>query len=191
VKIVVGLGNPGRKYDLTRHNAGFMVIDKLAISESFSGSAKGFMIKDAYQSLVNKGRIGLDKVLLVKPQTYMNKSGDAVAGIMQNISEPVDGLLVVSDDYNLPLGSIRFRREGASGGHNGLQSIIGQLGGDKFHRLRIGIGTPGSANDPIDFVLEKFSKPEMKEMDQAFQTSVEAIVFYIQNGIDKSMNKYN
>ena len=188
--IIIGLGNPGKKYELTRHNVGFMVIDKLVSSEWYAGATKTFRLKEEYRSLVNKGVICNEKVMLVKPQTYMNNSGTAVSGITQNFSEPINGLLVISDDYNLPLGSVRFRREGSSGGHKGLQSIIGQLGDNKFHRLRVGIGLPDEV-DPIDFVLDKFNKAEEKEIKQALQRAVEAILFYVQNGIEKSMNKYN
>ena len=131
-----------------------------------------------------------DKVLLVKPQTYMNRSGQSVAGIMQNLSEPISGLLVISDDYNLPFGAIRFRRDGSSGGHKGLQSIIEQWGNNNFHRIRIGVGLPEKV-DPVDFVLERFTKTEEKEMERVISQSVDAIIFYMQNGIDKSMNRYN
>lgn len=188
--IIIGLGNPGKKYELTRHNVGFMVIDNLASSAEFSGGAGSFRMKDQYQALVNKGSIFGEKALLVKPQTYMNRSGQTVAGVMQNLSEPIGGLLVISDDYNLPFGAVRFRRDGSSGGHKGLQSIIEQLGNDKFHRLRIGIGLPERV-DPAGFVLEKFTKAEEKEMRQIIPMAVNAIVFYIKNGIEKSMNRYN
>ncbi|MBI5779986.1 MAG: aminoacyl-tRNA hydrolase [Planctomycetes bacterium] len=188
--IIIGLGNPGKKYELTRHNVGFMVIDKLACSEWYAGITKTFRLKEEYRSLVSKGTVSNEKVLLVKPQTYMNNSGTAAAVIAQNFSEPIDGLLVVLDDYNLPIGTVRFRREGSSGGHKGLQSIIGQLGDNKFHRLRVGIGLPDGV-DPMNFVLDKFTVTEEKEIKQALNSAVEAIVFYIQNGIEKSMNKYN
>lgn len=188
--IIIGLGNPGKKYELTRHNVGFMVIDKLADSAEFSGVAGAFRMKEQYQALVNKGVISGDKAMLVKPQTYMNRSGQAVAGIMQNLSEPIGELLVISDDYNLPFGAIRFRRDGSSGGHKGLQSIIEQLGDNKFHRLRVGVGLPERV-DPVEFVLERFTKAEEKEMREIISRSVEAIIFYIKNGIEKSMNKYN
>jgi PTH1 family peptidyl-tRNA hydrolase len=200
VLIIIGLGNPGKKYELTRHNVGFMVIDNLADSAEFSGVAVTFRMKEQYQALVNKGTISGDKALLVKPQTYMNRSGQAVAGIMQNLSEPIGGLLVISDDYNLPFGAIRFRRDGSSGGHKGLQSIIEQLGNNKFHRLRIGIGLPclpacpvgrPERVEPAGFVLERFTKAEEKEMKQIIPRAVDAIVFYMQNGIEKSMNRYN
>ena len=190
VKLIIGLGNPGKKYELTRHNVGFMVIDKLAGSEEFSGVARAFRMREEYRALVNKGIVSGDKALLVKPQTYMNNSGQAVSGIMQNLSEPVGNLLVISDDYNLPFGAIRFRREGSSGGHKGLQSIIEQLGNNKFHRLRIGIGLPEGV-DPIGFVLERFTRAEEKDIKQILERAVEAVVFYIQNGIEESMNKYN
>ena len=188
--IIIGLGNPGKKYELTRHNVGFMVIDKLADSAEFSGVARTFRMKEQFQALVNKGTISGDKALLVKPQTYMNRSGQTVAGIMQNLSEPVGDLLVIADDYNIPFGAIRFRREGSSGGHKGLQSIIEQLGNNKFHRLRIGIGLPERI-DPVEFVLEKFTKAEEKEMQQIISMAVDAIIFYVHNDIEKSMNKYN
>ncbi|MEW6027490.1 MAG: aminoacyl-tRNA hydrolase [Planctomycetota bacterium] len=188
--IIIGLGNPGKKYESTRHNVGFMVVDKLAGAKEFSDSTGTFRMKEQFQALVSKGSVCGEKVLLVKPQTYMNNSGQAVAAIGRNLSEPVSGLLVVSDDYNLSLGAIRFRREGSSGGHKGLQSIIEQLGHNKFHRLRIGVGLPDGI-DPVEFVLNKFSKAEEREIKQSLQRAVEAIVFYIQNGIDKSMNEYN
>ncbi|MEK7310044.1 MAG: aminoacyl-tRNA hydrolase [Planctomycetota bacterium] len=187
--IIIGLGNPGKKYELTRHNVGFMVIDNLAGSAEFSGG-RTFRMREEYRALISKGVVSGDKAMLVKPQTYMNNSGRTLAGIMQSISEPVGGLLVVADDYNLPFGAIRFRREGSSGGHKGLQSIVEQLGNNKFHRLRIGIGLPERV-DPVEFVLERFTKTEEKEMQQIISRAVEAIIFYVQNGIEKSMNKYN
>lgn len=190
MKIVVGLGNPGKKYEFTRHNAGFMVIDKLSFSDKFIGYPKGFRDKSQCRAQINKGHIGDDKVLLVKPQTYMNSSGDTVVSIMQDASEPVEDLLVVSDDYNLLLGTVRFRRSGASGGHNGLQSIIDRVGHNKFHRLRVGVGPIGNA-DAIGFVLERFNRSEEAGWQQSLGLAVEAVFFYIQNGIDKSMNKYN
>jgi len=186
VLIIIGLGNPGKKYELTRHNVGFMVIDNLADAGEFPG----FRMREEYRALVSKGTVSGDKVLLVKPQTYMNRSGQAVAGIMQNLSEPISDLLVISDDYSLPFGGIRFRRDGSSGGHKGLQSIIEQLGNNKFHRLRIGIGLSERV-DSAEFVLERFTKAEEKEMKLIIPQAVDAIVFYMQNGIEKSMNRYN
>jgi PTH1 family peptidyl-tRNA hydrolase len=190
VKIIVGLGNPGKKFERTRHNIGFRVIDKLVVSDFYTASQDDFLLKKKYLALINEGYINDEKVLLVKPQTYMNNAGETVRRIISNIPEGIKDLLVVSDDFNLAFGTLRFRHQGSSGGHKGLQSIIEQLGHTKFKRLRIGIGLPNGI-DPSEFVLGKFSTQEGKETDNILNRAVEAIAFYLKNGIEPVMSRYN
>ncbi|MDI6733318.1 MAG: aminoacyl-tRNA hydrolase [Planctomycetota bacterium] len=189
MKIIVGLGNPGKRYEKTRHNIGFMVLDRLAKSEQYK-IRKYFQLEKECNSLISKGSIFSEDVLLVKPCTYMNNSGEAVSAVMRHLSGQTDSLLVISDDYNLPMGSTRFRRQGSSGGHKGLQSIIDKLGISRFHRLRIGIGFHQTI-EPSEFVLEKFSRAEEREVEQVIEKAVESVIFYMENGIEKSMSNYN
>ena len=190
MKVIVGLGNPGKKFERTRHNIGFRVIDKLATSDLYTKSKDIFVLKERYRALINEGFIFDEKVLLVKPQTYMNNSGETINRIMYNKPEGTENLLVVSDDFNLTLGALRFRHQGSSGGHKGLQSIIEHLGNTKFSRLRIGIGLPDGI-DPSEFVLRKFSEQEEKEIKHIINRAVEAVIFYLKNGMEMTMNRYN
>ncbi|MFH1230795.1 MAG: aminoacyl-tRNA hydrolase [Planctomycetota bacterium] len=190
MKVIVGLGNPGKKFERTRHNIGFRVVDKLVISDLYTGSKNIFSLRKKYLALVNEGYIFDEKVLLVKPQTYMNNVGETIKRVTCNIPEGIENLLVISDDFNLTFGTLRFRQQGSSGGHKGLQSIIEHLGNTKFSRLRIGIGLPDGI-DPSNFVLGKFSEQEEKEIKHIINRAVEDVVFYLENGIEMTMNKYN
>ncbi|MDR8393115.1 aminoacyl-tRNA hydrolase [Aliifodinibius sp. S!AR15-10] len=183
--VIVGLGNPGRKYVGTRHNIGYEVIDLLAEKLSVKlGPGKGpFYIGDV--------RYHGEKLLLVKPTTYMNRSGDAVQQVLNWYKLDAADCLVCYDDLNLPVGKIRMRPKGSAGGHNGIKDIIKKLGTDGFPRLRIGIGNDFMDGNQVDFVLSKFSKSEQKEIDQTLHHACEAAFAFVDHGIDTAMNDYN
>jgi PTH1 family peptidyl-tRNA hydrolase len=184
VKIVVGLGNPGAQYEKTRHNIGWMVLDRLADRAGWSGRGR---TRDA--AAVVQGRYrGLDLVL-VKPLTYMNESGLAVRKILMRERAPLVDLLVVADDFALPFGKLRFREVGSAGGHNGLRSIIDELGTEKFSRLRVGIGEPG--RDAIDHVLSQFVAGERRRLPELLDTAADAVEAWAREGTNKAANHYN
>ena len=185
--LIVGLGNPGKEYEWTRHNLGFMLIDKL-------GADTGI---DAYrrecQSIVARGEIEGCAVKLVKPQTYMNLSGEAVACLFarHKLAEPGDNLMVVSDDLALPFGRIRIRARGSAGGHNGLKSIIGAIGTNEFTRLRIGIQPEHPISDSKRFVLDSFPGATRPAVAEVLERSVEAIRAILRDGVLQAMTEYN
>lgn len=185
--LIVGLGNPGKEYEWTRHNLGFMLIDKL-------GADTGV---DAYrrecQSMVARGEIEGCAVKLVKPQTYMNLSGEAVACLFarHKLAEPGDNLIVVSDDLALPFGRTRIRARGSAGGHNGLKSIIGAIGTNEFTRLRIGIQPEHPISDSKRFVLDSFPGATRPAVAEVLERSVEAIRAILRDGVLKAMTVYN
>ena len=183
-KIVVGLGNPGEPYRQTRHNVGWMVLDRLADRAGWDVRGRS---KDA--SSVVGGRFrGLD-VLLVKPQTFMNESGLAVRKVLARERAPLTEMLVVVDDFALPFGKLRFREGGGPGGHNGLRSIIGELGSEAFSRLRVGIGAP---NDRfIDHVLTKFEVDERQRLDELLDAAADAVEAWAREGTNKAANRFN
>ncbi len=184
MKIVVGLGNPGAQYTKTRHNVGWMVLDRLADRAGWSGRGR---TRDA--SAVVGGRYrGLDLVL-VKPLTYMNESGLAVRKVLARERTPLTEMLVVVDDFTLPFGKLRFREGGSAGGHNGLRSIIGELGTEKFSRLRVGIGEPGP--DAIDHVLSEFGKGERQRLNELLDAAADAVEAWAREGTNKAANHYN
>lgn len=181
--IIAGLGNPGKEYQKTRHNIGFLVLDQLATQLSVKLTAHKF------EAIVGKGNYSHHKVILVKPQTYMNRSGEAVVPLLNYYKLLPENLLVVVDDFNLALGMLRFRARGSAGGHHGLESIAAQLGTTDFKRLRIGIGTEHQKD--ADFVLGKFSKPEMAVVQETIDQAVTALVFLLGHSFDNTMNRYN
>jgi len=183
--LIVGLGNPGRRYEKTRHNAGFMVVDHIAemLGIQFKKGRGVYAICD--------GRWNEASILLAKPLTFMNNSGMAVAELVRYYQIDCSQLLVVLDEIELTFGRIRLRRQGSAGGHNGLSSIIQHLNTTSFARLRIGIGTEFAKRDMVDFVLSRFSRNEQKELDPVLATSVEAVLSFIRDGIDNAMNLYN
>ncbi|HZJ46832.1 MAG TPA: aminoacyl-tRNA hydrolase [Pyrinomonadaceae bacterium] len=184
--IIVGLGNPGSDYESTRHNLGFMLIDRLA---SDAGVAVG---RRECSSLVGRGEIEGSVVKLVKPQTFMNLSGQAVSCLIAKEPEQrMDRLLVISDDLALPLGKIRIRERGTAGGHNGLKSIIGSLGTSEFMRLRIGIQPEHPISDPRRFVLDSFAKSERATVDEVLALSAKAVRTIISEGVLKAMSEFN
>lgn len=185
MNLVTGLGNIGAKYTFTRHNAGFMVVDSLALnnSETFKENSK-------LKSLITKIRLNGEDTLLVKPTTYMNLSGEAIRAVIDYYKIPVENTLVVYDDLSLDLGKIRFRASGSDGGHNGIKSIIQHLGTNKFARLKIGIGPqPGIPSEA--FVLQNFGNDELDKLKTVINKSTEAIEYYFANGIEKTQNSYN
>lgn len=185
VKIIAGLGNPGAKYRNSRHNLGFDVADRLAedISSGFS--------REKFDGLLAEGRHAQEKILLVKPQTYMNRSGDCIARVARNkIFDPED-LLVIVDDVNLPLGRMRFRAAGSAGGHNGLRSIIERMGTRDFHRLRLGVGDDRQTGDLADHVLSRFRPGERAAVDELVARAAEAALCWTAQGIVKAMDQYN
>jgi len=183
VKIVVGLGNPGKQYADTRHNVGWMVLDKLADRAGWTGHAKA---RDAAATVY--GRYKDMDLLLAKPTTYMNLSGVAVRKLLAKQRAPLSDLLVVVDDFALPLGRLRLRGEGSAGGHNGLKSIIAELGTQDFARLRVGIGEP--QRGAVDHVLSRFATSEKKTLDEVLSASADAVEDWARDGVDRSANKW-
>lgn len=184
--LLVGLGNPGDKYDNTRHNVGFAAIDQLA--EELRVPVQ----KLKYRALTQTVELGGAKVLLMKPITYMNLSGEAVGEAARFFKIPADHVLVLSDDVSLPVGKLRIRKGGSAGGHNGLKSIIQHLGTDQFPRVKIGVGEkPHPDYDMADWVLGKFTGEDLKTISQAIQRAGKAAECYIHDGPDQAMNRFN
>jgi PTH1 family peptidyl-tRNA hydrolase len=187
MRLIVGLGNPGKEYEWSRHNLGFMLIDKLARDAGIN------VKRHECQSLVGRGEIEGDAVKLVKPQTYMNLSGEAVACLLakQALAEPGENLIVISDDLALPFGTIRIRARGSAGGHNGLKSIIGAAGTNEFTRLRIGIQPEHPISDSKRFVLDSFPSVARPEVEKILDRSAEALHTVLRDGVLKAMTEYN
>jgi PTH1 family peptidyl-tRNA hydrolase len=178
------LGNPGREYDNTRHNIGFMVVDR------FVGARQAAKQRRAFDSHVFELNMGGRQVVMAKPRTFMNLSGRAVATGLRRLQLDCSDLLVICDDFNLPLGSLRIRRQGSSGGHKGLDSIITEIGTDGFARLRLGIGLRRGV-DPADYVLEEFAAGEKKEIEDTVEMAAQAVACWVREGVDACMNKFN
>lgn len=183
--LIVGLGNPGREYKDNRHNVGFKVVERLATTEGFEFDER----RD--RAVMARGRLEGVGVALVKPQTYVNRSGDAVAPIARFYKIPPENVLVIYDDLDLPQGAIRFRPEGGSGGHNGMRSIIDRMGTRDFPRLRIGIGRPPGRMDPADYVLGNFTAGELGVMDGVFDLASGGIRCLLREGVEAAMSSYN
>ncbi len=184
--LVAGLGNPGSRYDMTRHNIGFAVIDYMA--DEYKVKVKKLKFKGLYQDV----SIGGEKVILLKPQTYMNLSGESIREFAAFFKIPVENIIVINDDIYLDSGTIRIRAKGSAGGHNGLKSIIYQLNSDNFPRIRIGVNSPGrERSDLADFVLANFSKEEIPVLEDAIIRAKKSVEEIITNGVQSAMNKYN
>lgn len=183
--IIVGLGNPGREYRLNRHNIGFMLIDALA---KRLNSTLG---KVQFQSLVASASYKNNKLILAKPQTYMNLSGKAVASLIRFYKVPLTDFLVANDDLDLPFGTIRIRPMGGSGGQRGVNSIIENLGTQEFQRLRLGIGHPPGQMEAANYVLQDFSKSEEELLPGFLERAVDAILLFSESGLNSAMNKFN
>ena len=184
MKLVVGLGNKGREYENTRHNMGFMLVDRYLQYKNITDK-----FKEKFNAMYIETTINNEKVIFIKPMTYMNNSGIAVRAFVDFYKLNSEDVLVISDDLDLDLGKFRLRRNGSSGGHNGLKSIISQLGTDNFKRLRIGISN--DKDDVINYVLSKFSKKELNEIDTMFDTLVDVLDDYFVMDFTSLMSKYN
>jgi PTH1 family peptidyl-tRNA hydrolase len=192
MKLIAGLGNPGRQYKHNRHNIGFQCIDHFARLHSITFN------KNQCQSRVGSGEIDSVKIVLAKPKTFMNESGRAVSLLVRKYKIPVHELLVIYDDMDLPLGKLRLRQDGSSGGHKGINSILSSLGDKNFHRIRLGIGHPlrekklAWDNDiVIDYVLSDFNRDESEIVSTVIRRAAEAIQCVLLEGIESAMNKYN
>ncbi|MEA1962440.1 MAG: aminoacyl-tRNA hydrolase [Bacillota bacterium] len=184
MKVIVGLGNPGKEYKDTRHNIGFMVLQEL-------GSRYMVERQDCkFDAIIGHIRIDNQKVLLVKPLTYMNLSGRAVQPLMHWYKLNLEDLIVVYDDMDLSSGMLRIRPKGGSGGHKGLKSIVERLGSNEFARMRVGIGRP-DRNDSIDWVLGRLNGEEKEQMNLTIKNTADALETWVKNGIEKTMNTYN
>lgn len=184
--LLVGLGNPGTQYENTRHNVGFLVADELAERQNAP------IQRLKFKALTNLLTISGEKVLVMKPVTYMNLSGEAVGEAARFYKIPPERVLVISDDVSLPLGKLRIRKGGSAGGHNGLKSIIQHLGTDQFPRIKVGVGQkPHPDYDMADWVLSKFAGEDLKTITEAIRKAADAVECLIQEGPDKAMNRFN
>lgn len=181
--LIAGLGNPGNEYEMTRHNIGFHTIDYIADKYGVKVN------KLKYKALYGEVRIGTEKVFLIKPQTYMNNSGESLVDFVNFFKVPVEKLIVISDDVALECGRIRVRGKGSAGGHNGLKSIIYMLQSDAFPRVRLGVGAP--KHDMVNHVLGRFTKEEVPVMEDAMKRAAGAVEEIIANGVPSAMNKFN
>jgi PTH1 family peptidyl-tRNA hydrolase len=183
--LLVGFGNPGREYKDTRHNIGFMFIDRVAVALNARGlklQSKAIVLSALYEER---------KVILAKPQTYMNLSGQSVQGLLHFYKLPPENLLVAHDDLDLPFGTLRIRPAGGPGGQRGMASTIEQLGTKEFPRLRLGIGRPPGRMDPKDYVLQEFSRDDLKLLPEILDRAAEAALEFVVKGLNAAMNKYN
>ena len=183
--IIAGLGNPGKKYENTRHNMGFLAVDLLA--EKY-----GIRIdKIKFKALVGEGRIAGQKVLLVKPQTYMNLSGESVREIADFYKIEPENIIIIYDDISLDVGQLRIRKKGSAGGHNGIKNIIAHLGTQEFPRIKVGIGNKPEGWDLADYVLSKYSKAEQEALEEAADGVIGAVKLMLMDDIEAAMNRYN
>ena len=190
--LIVGLGNPGREYRENRHNVGFMLLDRLAVKLDARFTrlqSKALVAAAKYNP--QKGGAGERKIILAKPQTFMNLSGQSVQGLVRFYKLPLTNLLVAHDDLDLPPGTIRIRPDGGSAGQKGMESILERLGTDEFPRLRLGIGRPLGRMEAPDYVLQDFSAAEMTVIAETLDRAVEAALMFVMEGLDAAMNKYN
>jgi PTH1 family peptidyl-tRNA hydrolase len=183
--LIIGLGNPGREYEMTRHNIGFLVIDRLA--ERWGVDVNKYKFK----ALLGEYRKPHEKIVLIKPQTFMNLSGNAVRSFYQFYKAPLTQVMVIFDDLDLPFGNIRIRKSGGSSGQKGMKSIIEQLGTEEFPRIRVGLGRPPGKMNSADFILNKFKTTEKKDLEFILDKCVDVVECFIENGLDTTMNRYN
>ena len=183
--IIVGLGNPTKEYDKTRHNVGFSVIDVLADRIGIDVSEK------KHRALCGKGMLEGQKVILAKPQTFMNLSGESVRAMVDFYKVSPDEVIIVYDDISLEPGQLRIRTKGSAGGHNGIKNIIAHLGTQEFPRIKVGVGEKPKYMDLADYVLSRFSKGEQELMDDAFRDAADAVAMMISEGMDAAMNHFN
>jgi PTH1 family peptidyl-tRNA hydrolase len=183
--LLIGLGNPGREYQHNRHNFGFMLIDRIAVRINATG------MKVQSKAIVTSGIYQDRKIILAKPQTYMNLSGQAAQGLLNFYKLPMENMLIAHDDLDIPFGTIRIRPKGGPGGQGGMASTIEKLGTKDFPRLRLGIGRPPGRMDPAAYVLQDFSRDETKIISEILDRAADAALEFVVNGLDKAMNKYN
>ena len=184
--IIAGLGNPDEKYQGTRHNVGFDVVDRLAEKYQIAVDTK------KHRALIGKGVIEGQKVLLVKPQTYMNLSGESIRSLVEYYKiDPEEELIVIYDDISLEPGKIRIRKKGSAGGHNGIKDIIAKTGTDQFARVKVGVGEKPAGWDLADHVLGRFSPEDREKFDDAVKEAVDAVTLMVQDRTDEAMNRYN
>ncbi|MBP1697866.1 MAG: peptidyl-tRNA hydrolase [Deltaproteobacteria bacterium] len=183
MKIIVGLGNPGTKYRMSRHNIGFQVVDRVAQISHISIRTKRF------RSLYGTGWIDFQQVLLSKPMTFMNRSGEAVKKTTDFFHMGMEDVIVVHDDLDLPFGRLRFKQRGGDGGHQGVRSIIERMGGNSFLRLKVGIGRPPRGMDSADYVLDVFDRTEQSLLDQTLSQAAESLKVVLLEGLQKAMNQ--
>ena len=181
---IIGLGNPDKKYEKTRHNVGFDVIDELAGQMGIDVKTK------RHKALCGVGHIGSEKVILVKPQTYMNLSGESVRMALDYYKEPPENLIVIYDDIDIPTGSIRIRKKGSAGTHNGMRNILYQIQSEDFPRIRVGIGS-GKKDDLISYVIGGVTKGEKELLEDSLTRAADAAACIVEKGIEKAMNEYN
>ena len=184
MKVIVGLGNPGPQYSETRHNIGFLLVDQL--SELYE-----LQFRTKFQGLWTEGNVEGERVLFLKPQTFMNLSGRSVSDLCHFYKIQGDDLLIVHDDMDLPLGKLRLRNQGSAGGHNGIRSILAELGSEKFWRLKLGVGRPPKEWDPARFVLSPFEENELTLLDEVLGRAVKATLLWIKGETDHAMNLYH
>ena len=184
--IIAGLGNPGKEYENTRHNIGFDVIDRLAEEENIA------VMESKHKALIGKGYVAGQKVILAKPQTFMNLSGESIGGLVDyfKIDEEQD-LIVIYDDISLPPGQIRIRKKGSAGGHNGIKNIIAHLGTQVFPRIKVGVGEKPKKYDLADYVLSHFTKAEREEMEEGYQKAIQAVEKILAGEMEAAMNEFN
>ena len=184
--IIAGLGNPTREYEGTRHNVGFDVIDRLAVRYNIDVDVK------KHRALIGKGMIAGQKVILAKPQTYMNLSGESIRSILDYYKvDPETELIVIYDDISLDVGKLRIRAKGSAGGHNGIKNIIAHVGGSVFPRIKVGVGEKPPKYDLADYVLGHFSKAEQELMEEGYKDAVKAVEMIVSGDISGAMNEYN
>lgn len=185
MKVLVGLGNPGKKYDGTRHNVGFDLVFEIARRGAAARA------KNKFEADLTEVLVGTERLLLVAPQTYMNNSGRSVRQVLDFFQLTPADLLVACDDINLPLGKLRIRKSGSAGGQKGLASILQHLGTEAVPRLRMGVDLPPGTRDAADYVLSRFSKSEQPVIDEALRRAADAVEAWVSEGIDVAMNRYN
>ena len=183
--IIAGLGNPGKEYENTRHNIGFDVIDRLAEEENIA------VMESKHKALIGKGYVAGQKVILAKPQTFMNLSGESIREAVDYYKIDPQDIIVIYDDISLDPGQLRIRLKGSAGGHNGIKNIIAHLGTQEFPRIKVGVGAKPPKMDLADYVLSRFGAEEQKIMDEAFGEAAEAAVMMMTTGAERAMNHYN
>lgn len=185
MKLIVGLGNPGMQYAATRHNIGFEAIDTIAELRGISVN------KSKFKALIGEGKIGTERVVLMKPQTYMNLSGEAVSACANWYKIPLEDIIIIYDDVSLEVGQMRIRASGSAGGHNGIKSLIAHLGTEKFPRIKVGVGEKPPGWDLADHVLGKFSEEEMKVLCPRLKDIDQAVETIVKKDLNTAMNSYN